>query len=59
MKRQFAALIVLVAAAGAIALFTPTPAVARPTCDTVRCLPCPDGYHLSGEWPNCCRCVKN
>lgn len=49
----------LVAVGALVALLTPTPAVARPNCDTVRCLPCPDGYHLSLQWPNCCRCVKN
>jgi hypothetical protein len=59
MKRSFALFIMLVAALGAIALLAPTPAVARPNCDTVRCLPCPDGYHLSLTWPDCCRCVKN
>lgn len=59
MKKQFAVLLAVVAALGAAALLAPTPVIARPTCDTVRCLPCPDGYHLSLQWPNCCRCIKN
>ena len=59
MKKPFALFLLVVAALGLFALAAPTPAVARPGCDTVRCLPCPDGYHLSLQWPNCCRCVKN
>jgi hypothetical protein len=59
MRKPFALFLMVVAALGAIALFAPTHVVARPTCGTVRCLPCPDGYHLSLQWPDCCRCVKN
>jgi len=59
MKKFLAGLFSVAAIVGTIALFTPTPAVARPGCGTVRCLPCPDGYHLSGQWPDCCRCIKN
>ena len=59
MRKSIVAGVVLVVVLGALALFAPTPAIARANCDTVRCLPCPDGYHLSLQWPNCCRCVKN
>jgi hypothetical protein len=28
-------------------------------CSTVRCLPCPEGQHLTLTPPNCCKCVKD
>jgi hypothetical protein len=59
MKKPFVVFLVVVAALGAIALFAPTRVNARPSCGTVRCLPCPDGYHLSLQWPDCCRCVRD
>ena len=59
MRKLVVTLILFVGALGAIALFTSTPAHAKPTCATVRCLPCPDGYHLSLQWPDCCRCVRD
>ncbi|MBZ5638266.1 MAG: hypothetical protein LAO51_05845 [Acidobacteriia bacterium] len=59
MKRVFAILLVAVALVGVAALFTSTPASARATCAGVRCIPCPDGYHLRMVPPNCCQCVHN
>ncbi len=59
MKRLFVILLVAVALLGCAVLVTSQPAQARATCAGVRCLPCPDGYHLRMQPPNCCQCIHN
>lgn len=60
-KKVFMGALMSVIAAGTIALMTATPfAAAKPgNCSNVRCAACPDGYHLSLKWPNCCACLPN
>jgi biotin-(acetyl-CoA carboxylase) ligase len=59
MRKPIVVALMLVAVLGALALFSPTPAIAAANCDAVRCMACPAGYHVSLKWPNCCRCIKN
>jgi len=28
-------------------------------CKRAVCAQCPEGYHLTGTWPDCCVCVPN
>ena len=56
-KKAFAtAGLVVVAILGAAQLATRVEAAPR-HCQTVLCVPCPDGYVLSPHHGNCCRCV--
>ena len=60
MRKAVIALSLFALAVGALALFAPTPAMAaKGNCSFVRCAACPDGYHLSLHWPNCCACLPN
>lgn len=43
---------------GALQVSTPA-AQAANNCDNVRCMSCPEGYHLKLKWPNCCECIPN
>ncbi|HEX2644329.1 MAG TPA: hypothetical protein VHU81_15135 [Thermoanaerobaculia bacterium] len=58
MKKLIFAAFALATAIGAVELSTPA-AQAISSCDTVRCIACPDGYHLKLTPPDCCKCVKD
>jgi hypothetical protein len=55
----FACAIAATALVGAVQLASQSPAVAGTNrCERILCIPCPDGYVLSPQGGNCCRCVK-
>ena len=58
MKKLMLASFALIAALGAVELSTPA-AQAINSCATVRCIACPDGYHLKLTPPDCCKCIKD
>ncbi len=59
MKRTLMILLLAVVLLGIAALVASPASSARSTCYGVRCLPCPDGYHLRMQPPNCCQCLPN
>lgn len=59
MKRILLAGLVSLGALFAIQVSTPQ-ATAQPNkCDTVRCMACPEGYHLAPTGNDCCRCLPD
>ena len=55
-KTALIAIVLSMAAAGAVSLLAPAPASAI-DCSIVRCPGCPDGYVFKPTGGNCCRCV--
>ena len=55
----FAAGVLAIVLAGAVQLASEAPTFAGTNrCERILCIPCPDGYVLSPQGGNCCRCVK-
>lgn len=57
MKRMILAGLVTMGALFAIHVSAPQAAAVN--CDLVRCMACPDGYHLAPTGNDCCRCLPN
>ena len=58
MKKLMLAAFALITAFGALEIATPA-AQAINSCATVRCIACPDGYHLKLTPPDCCKCIAD
>ena len=59
MKRILLAGLVSLGALFAVQASVPTATAAPNICDTVRCMACPEGFHLAPTGNNCCRCLPN
>ena len=59
MKRLILAGAVTLAAVASLQISAPKASANHVDCSLVRCMACPDGFHLAPTHHNCCRCLPD